>query len=117
MKAERRYTARQHLDTPVYIRYRKRRFQGARARAVSVGGMFLEVQSLTLPIGTHVELEFTRLGKAWRVPAIVVHGNNSGIGVMFNDQQPDLFRQLLDQPGDMLPPPVSSESATPVAAR
>jgi hypothetical protein len=110
MKADRRYNTRQHLDTPVYIRYRKRRFQGARARAVSVGGMFLEVRALTLPIGTHVELEFTRLGHAWRVPAIVVHRNHDGIGVMFNDQQPDLFRQLLDNPPAILPPTAAGRS-------
>jgi hypothetical protein len=108
MTVERRYSARHSVSLPVYIRYRKRRFLTARARDLSVGGMFLAVQSLTLPTGTPIELEFRGLGRSWLLPAIVIHGDNSGIGVVFRDPQPELFRGLT-QAVAATPLPVLSE--------
>jgi hypothetical protein len=107
MRKERRFGARRPIDLPVYIRYRKRRFLGAQARNITIGGMFLEVQSLTLPIGTPVELEFREFGRSWLIPGIVIRGNSQGIGVMFRDTQPDLFRELTQLRPDM-PPPVAA---------
>jgi len=101
---ERRYCARHPIDLSVYIRYRRRRFRGAQGRDLSVGGMYLEVHALTLPIGTPVELEFSRLGRHWLLPAVVVHGSHSGIHVMFRDPQPALFHDII-QGADALPPP------------
>lgn len=101
---ERRYAARHRLDLPVYIRYRKRPFLGARGRDLSVGGMYLEVQSLTLPAGTPIELEFRGLGRNWLLPAVVTHGDGDGIGVSFRDPQPGLFEGLLEQTGSAPPP-------------
>jgi hypothetical protein len=114
MQSERRYSARHALDLPVYIRYRKRRFLGARARAISVGGMFLEVRSLTLPNGTLIDLEFSRLGKDWRVPAIVIHGSGRGLGVMFREPQPTLFQEMLSTADAALPPPAAGTPAKPL---
>ncbi|TVQ94366.1 MAG: PilZ domain-containing protein [Chromatiaceae bacterium] len=105
-RAERRYSARHPLHLPVYIRYHRRPFLGAQAQDLSVGGMFLRVRALTLPIGTPVELEFDGLGRRWLLPAIVVHGNPHGIGVMFREPQPALFRGLV-QDADRWPPPAS----------
>jgi len=105
MTDERRYSARHRLDLPVYIRYHKRPFLGARARDLSSGGMFLSVQALTLPIGTPIELEFRCLGRRWMLPAIVSFGDNAGIGVMFQEPQPTLFSALIEQRGLPLPPP------------
>lgn len=104
MAVERRYSARHRIHLPVYIRYRRRPFLSARARDLSVGGMFLDVQALTLPTGTMVELELSALGRSWLLPAIVIHGNQSGIGVMFREPQPALFRGLLSA-ADRAPPP------------
>lgn len=66
--------------------------------------MFLAVQSLTLPLGTAVELEFSVLGKNWLVPAIVIHGNSRGIGVMFRESQGEIFTGLTQHRRDILPP-------------
>jgi hypothetical protein len=100
---ERRLGARQRIDLPVYIRYGRRPFLGARAQDVSVGGMFLSVQSLILPTGTPIELEFTSLGRDWLIPAVVVHGDNSGVRVMFREPQAELFRRLTQSHGMPLP--------------
>jgi hypothetical protein len=116
MTGERRYSARHRLDLPVYIRYHKRPFLGARARDLSSGGMFLSVQALTLPIGTPIELELRCLGKRWLLPAIVSFGDNSGIGVMFQEPQPALFHALIEQGGLPLPPLSADASIKPLSA-
>ena len=92
MVIEHRYRARQPIDIPVQILYRKRRFRGARGRNLSDQGMSLEIRDLTLPTGTMVVLEFHEAGRAWTIPAIVVHADASGIGVMFRDAQTDLLQ-------------------------
>lgn len=92
MSVERRYSARFPIDLQVQIRYRKRRFYSAHACNLSTDGMYLQVQSLTLPTGTLVELELECEGRNWLVPAVVVHHNGAGVGVMYRDPQPELFR-------------------------
>jgi hypothetical protein len=106
MHHERRYCARHGLELPVYIRYRKRRFLGSQARNISAGGMYLAVQSLTLPIGTPVELEFNLLGKKQLIPGVVIHGSGNGIGVMFREPQVALFQAVVQGASDagMQPP-------------
>lgn len=93
--AERRYSARHPIHLSVYIRYHRRPFLRAVGQDLSSGGMFLRVQALTLPIGTPIELEFNALGRHWLLPAIVIHGNPHGIGVMFREPRPDLFDALV----------------------
>jgi hypothetical protein len=112
---ERRYCARHRLELPVYIRYRKRRFLGAQARNISVDGMYLAVKSLTLPTGTPVELEFNHLGKKLLIPALVIHGNSGGIGVMFREPQVALFEEILQgmsAAGLERPPQPSADNTT-----
>jgi hypothetical protein len=113
VSVERRYSARHPLDLRVDIRYRKRRFYCARARNLSVDGMYLEVQSLTLPTGTLVELEFECQGRQWLVPAIVVHHAGNGVGVMFRDPQAALFKALI-QPETAAPPPLAPPERPPL---
>jgi hypothetical protein len=108
---ERRYCARHRFDLPVYIRYRKRRFLGARGRDLSDRGMFLRVRALTLPVGTPVELEFRALGRGWLVPAVVIHGDNAGIGVMFRDTQAELFKGLVQEETQSVPPVVDASAS------
>jgi hypothetical protein len=93
MGVERRYCARYPVDFPVQIRYRKRRFLCGQARDLSADGLYLQVRNLTLPSGTLVELELDLQGKQWLVAAVVVHHHGNGIGVMFRDPQPELFRE------------------------
>lgn len=96
MSVERRYSKRYPIDLQVHILYRRRRFSNARAWNLSEQGMYLDVQAVTLPTGTLVELEFHCLGREWLIPAIVVHHQGSGgIGVMFRDPQRELYRALI----------------------
>lgn len=116
MKRERRYAARRGIELPVYIRYRKRPFLGASARNLSVGGMFLSVHSLMLPVGIPIELELRCLGKRWSLPAIVIHGDNRSIGVMFKDPQPALYRELMQQGFTGLPVTGAGDSENAIHA-
>jgi hypothetical protein len=117
MPRERRYDARHRLDLPVYIRYHKRPFLAAMARNVSAGGMFLSVKALTLPTGTPIELELRSLGKRWLLPAIVIHGDNSGIGVMFESPQNALFHELISETSAAMPPVIAGETGDPARAQ
>jgi hypothetical protein len=110
MNGERRYCARHRIELPVYIRYHKRPFLGATARNIAIDGMFLSVKALTLPIGTPIELEFRCLGKRWLLPAIVSHGDNTGIGVMFKEPQSALFDELVQQAETKRPPFIADGS-------
>lgn len=107
MTVELRYCARHPIDLRVHIRYRRRRFFCARACDLSDDGMFLEVQNLTLPRGTLIELELCALGRDWLIPAIVVHHRGSGIGVMFREPQPALYRGLTQGETRLQPPPTA----------
>ena len=114
MPTERRYCARHRFELPVYIRYHKRPFLTATARNVSAGGMFLSVKALTLPTGTPIELELRCLGKRWLLPAIVIHGDNSGIGVMFESPQSALFKELISDTSAAMPPSIAGKSCDPL---
>ena len=92
MTIEHRYRARQSVEIAVQIQYRNRRFLSAKGRNLCDQGMYLEVRNLTLPTGTMVVLEICEGGQEWRIPAIVVHQDGMGIGVMFRDMQPELVR-------------------------
>lgn len=92
MSLEHRYRLRRASDIEVQIQYRNRRFRSARGRNLSDQGMYLEVSNLTLPTGTPVVLEVRDMGRDWRLPAIVVHQNGTGIGVMFRERHPELLR-------------------------
>jgi hypothetical protein len=115
MEQERRYSARHRIELPVYIRYGRRPFQGACAIELSIAGMFLSVHALTLPVGTPVELEFSGLGRHWLLPAVVVHGDNSGVGVMFREPQPELFQGMIAD--TVMPPPAVSRFASGATSR
>ena len=114
---ERRYSARHPSDFPVYIRYDKRRLFKAAAANLSDNGMFLDVQALTLPVDTLIELEFRALGRDWLVPAMVVHGTHRGIGVIFREPRPELSQGLLQQPGNGRHPVAFASLPSAVATR
>ncbi|WP_210756744.1 PilZ domain-containing protein [Caldichromatium japonicum] len=72
----------------VHIQYGNRHFRRAKGRRLSEQGMYLEVDHLTLPAGTLVVLEVRDIERRWHIPAIVVHQDGSGIGVMFQENRP-----------------------------
>lgn len=98
MTNEHRYCARYPTDLEVHIKYRKRRFISAKGTNLSSHGMFLQVRNLTLPVGTTVDLELDALGREWLIPAVVVHRDATGIGVMFRELQAELFQGLPQLP-------------------
>jgi hypothetical protein len=91
MSIEHRYRARRSSDIEVQIQYRNRRFRSAKGRNLSDQGMYLEVSNLTLPTGTMVVLELRDMDQDWRIPAIVVHQDSTGIGVMFRETYPEVL--------------------------
>ncbi len=102
MTIEHRYCARHPMTIDVQIRYRKRHFRSAKGRNLSHLGMYLEVRNLTLPTGTMVTLGIHGVTQDWLFPAIVVHRDSSGIGVMFREPQHVLVESLA---GSEVPPP------------
>jgi hypothetical protein len=104
MNVERRYGARRTIDLEVHVRYRGRHFSVAKGRNLSVDGMYLRVPRVTLHEGTMVELELEAAGKRWLVAGIVVHRHDAGVGVMFREHQPELFRALSQTTGSLVPP-------------
>jgi hypothetical protein len=104
MSVERRYCSRHPVDIRVHIRYRNRRFYSGRARNLSSDGMYLEVRSVTLPTGTLVELELDSGETDRLIPALVVHRDRRGIGVMFRDPQTELLRELARARESVVPP-------------
>ena len=92
------------LELPVFIRYRKRRFQGARLRALSSDELEVSVHSLTLPPGTPVELEFLHSGRQWRLPAQVARGSREGLGLRLDVPQPELLRNVQKESDEHMNP-------------
>jgi len=95
MPVERRYSKRIRVDYEVELGYRGRRLPNAKARNLSPEGIYIALDNLTLPSGTLLELEIRRWGREWFVPAIVVHGDSRGVGLMFREPQPVLYQNEL----------------------
>jgi len=76
----------------------------------------LAVQSLTLPTGTPVQLEFRGAGRSWLLPAVVVQGASCGIRVMFHEPQPEIFRDLIELAQGVSRPVVTSAAAESLRA-
>jgi hypothetical protein len=104
MSLERRYGARHHIDLRVQVRYRKRHFSVAEARNLSTDGIYLKVPNVTLPEGTMLELEIESQGKQRLVAGIVIHRHEEGIGVMFREHQTELYREMVQDRGENIPP-------------
>jgi len=98
MSVERRYSKRLPVNFPALVRYREFRPFPGRASNLSIEGAYLETETLKIPTGTLVGLEFLVYGRQWRVAALVVQRGSNGLGLMFRDAQPDLY-QAFSQPG------------------
>lgn len=90
MSVERRCHKRIGREFDVIIRYRQRSFVG-RTGNLSMGGIFLQSEFLTIPTGTMIELEVGLKGRDWQLAGLVMHADSQGIGVMFRTLQPELF--------------------------
>lgn len=107
MSVERRYSKRLPVNFPVQVRYRQLRPFPGRASNLSLEGAHLNTQNLKIPTGTLVGLEFEAYGRQWSIAALVVQLGSSGMGVMFQEPQPDLY-QVFSQPGARTPIPAAA---------
>lgn len=94
MTVDTRHQARVDLDIDVLIAYRKRCIR-ARSVNVSDSGMFLQVNSTTIPPGTYIGLEFVIDNTSWQIDGLVVRQDANGIGCLFRMAQPELISSAL----------------------
>lgn len=99
MGIERRYNERLEVDFSVDICYRDHRPLLARAGNLSPEGMFLRTRRLRIPTGTLVRLDLRTPTREWSIDALVVHGDAESLGVMFREPQPQLYAELVREPG------------------
>jgi c-di-GMP-binding flagellar brake protein YcgR len=89
---ENRWVQRQPTDCEVILETPEAGQIRARARNISLGGMFLVTDTETPPIESLVDLDFTLLNADLAVhhhlPGQVVHTSGEGVGVMFCDFNP-----------------------------
>jgi hypothetical protein len=79
---------------PVQVLYGKRRFRSARVRELSAQGLSLTLRSLTLPPGTHVQLELD--GPVRLLDAVVVRSTATEVTLRFREPQPGLVQGLTE---------------------
>jgi hypothetical protein len=114
MLPERRCCDRHPIRVQIQIRYGRRRFYSAFGRNLSSAGMWVEVRSLTLPVGTLVELEFEAIGRRCLVSARVVHHDATGIGLAFAEPRPNLLADLVQVENLPPPPPQVARRSPPL---
>ena len=114
MSVERRYSKRHELSCDVYIRYRKQRAFPAQARNCSLYGMYLKTQSLTLLSGALVELDLYYNNRHWQITGLVTHTGKDGLGVMFWDEQPELYKAVAENAASLSDSQLDGLFASPV---
>lgn len=83
---EHRYSERIAVTLPVDVYYQGNPPINAQVRNLAREGMFIDLAGETLPRGCLLRLVFKipdQDTQAFRVPAMVIHNNHGGIGVMF----------------------------------
>ncbi len=106
MTIERRYNHRIRHPFEVQIVFRNRRFHVV-ASGHSSDGMFLMADFLTIPPGNMVDIEFPFNGENRLIPALVIHSNGRGLGVMFRRPQPELVQAISRIPAIPCTPPAT----------
>lgn len=98
---EHRCAVRKPLELDVVLSYRALGFVQGRTRDVSMGGAFVETGCIQLPVNAVVQASFilypdNASTRSCSTEAMVVHGNENGSGLMFNDLD-DEFSGMLKQ--------------------
>ena len=89
MIIEKRHLKRIQEKFNAQLAYRGRTFS-VKASNLSDGGMYLETNTLQIPQGMLVDLEFYHGGNNWRISGLIVHRNSQGFGIMFKNIQPEI---------------------------
>ena len=104
---EHRWNRRVDTDMEVLVYHETVPVARACAENISLDGMFIRSQPLHFPNKTslEVEVELTRHGQAqrYRIPALVVHSEAGGAGLMFqrvNTSVMDVLEELMRDNGE-----------------
>ncbi len=99
---EHRRSIRHEFELTVGIYHRGTWVGTCQTKDISTGGMFLRTKPESLKRNSLIEVTFDRPGsngaKRYRLPSLVVHGTNGGVGVMFRSQNTEAhaaLRQLI----------------------
>ncbi|RLJ18893.1 hypothetical protein DJ030_10965 [bacterium endosymbiont of Escarpia laminata] len=92
MQKKTRGTERHVAAFQVELRYKTGGCIPALIKNISPEGVHMEIKAATEGIGAELDLAFTLEGENWRVPAVVIHSNPTGMGVMFRSPEHRLFR-------------------------
>jgi len=99
---EHRRSTRHEFELTVGVYYRGSWIGTCQTRDISTGGMFLRTKQESLKKNALIEVTFDRPGSAgvkrYRLPSLVVHGADGGVGIMFrspNTEAHAALQQLL----------------------
>lgn len=92
MSSDLRSAGRAVVSFPLELRHRGPRAVRCRACNISLEGMLLQTDEISLTVGTRVELRISVEQQVWKIPAVVLHNYGDTMGVMFRHRQPDLYR-------------------------
>jgi len=86
MDIEHRWSSRKDIHIDVHLYYPPLGMINGKTRNISLEGMFVDLQGVTIPSQARLEICFTAemRGKTieHRLPAFVVHGSDRGVGLM-----------------------------------
>ena len=81
---EHRYSKRVPVNINSLIHSRNATDIPGKIKNIGYDGVFIESTSIAFPKGSTVEVEFTLdRGTEFRLPAMVIHSSESGMGLMF----------------------------------
>ncbi len=99
---EHRRSRRYEFELTVGIYHRGAWVGTCQTKDISTGGMFLRTGSKSLRRNSLIEVTFDKPSstgvKRYRLPSLVVHGSENGVGVMFRNQDTEAhaaLRQLI----------------------
>lgn len=100
---ENRCSQRRPMSLDVVLNYHSLGLVQGKTRNLSMGGMFVEMGRIQLPVHAQVDVSLILENKGCCTPprfeAVVVHDKEAGIGLMFNPPDPagqDVLRQIID---------------------
>lgn len=97
---EHRCSIRKSLTIDVVLNCRSLGLVGGRTRDIGMGGMFVDIGRIQLPMNALIEscvlLETAGKVQPYRSEAMVVHSSRAGVGLMFSDLTP-VFHQRLHE--------------------
>lgn len=95
---EHRCSIRRSLSLDVVLNCRSLGLVGGRTRDIGMGGMFVDIGRIQLPMNALIEscilLETAGQTQPFRTEAMVVHSGRSGVGLMFSDLPPAFHQRL-----------------------